>query len=455
MDLHHFDDETQKLADRITQWTIDRMKEDPPPLNGTPSQHDFIDKLNNVITPEGLGPEKAFNLFENVIDPSMISLDHPRFLAFVPNAPANAASLFDLVVSASSIFGGTWLEGGAGVAAENQALRFLSDLIGFPQNAGGVFVSGGTAANLSALMTARHYFRSLRPELKRTRLAIACTQSVHSSITQAAYAMDVDVLTVPSDDMDRLTGENFARALTSFSTEDRERLFAVAASAGTTNSGYVDDLDGVGTLCNENDIWFHVDGAYGGAGILCEKTAPLFTGVEKCDTFVIDPHKWLFSPYDCAALIYKDPSLARETHTQHAAYLDSAVESSDWNPSDYAHHLSRRARGLPFWFTLAVHGTQAIADAVSQCMETTYAGADLIRQSSHLELIVEPQLSVLLFRRKGWDRAQYKTWCQSMIEKEFAFIEPTIYESETVLRLCLVNPTTTNEDIQLIVDSLA
>lgn len=455
MDLHHFDKETEKLAKRITEYTINRLKEDPPTLDGTTSPADLMVRLSGVINEKGLGPERAFDIFEYLVGPCTISTDHPRYLAFVPNAPANAASLFDLVVSASSMYGGTWLEGAGVVAAENQALRFISDMIGFGEDAGGVFVSGGTAANLSALLAARFHFRELHPEFEKQRLAILSAPSAHSSVRQAARAMDIDIVEVPGDELGRLTPEGLAQTIARLSLYDSERVFAVVASAGATNTGSVDELLDTGTITKEHNLWFHVDGAYGGAAILCEQTKPLFEGVSQADSFVVDPHKWLYSPFDSAALVYKNPEIARRAHSQHAEYLDAVTDTVEWNPSDYAHHLTRRARGLPLWFTLAVHGTQAIADAITQCIDTTHAGADIIRQADHVELAIDPQLSVILFRRTGWDFNKYQRWCDSMLEKEMAFIVPTTFEGETLLRLCIVNPATTIDDIRIIIDALA
>jgi len=451
---HHVDDEMQKLAKIIAKYAIERLHEDPPTLDRPASPEVLLPQLEGVITEEGLGPMKAFEIFKDVVAANSLSTDHPRYLAFVPNSPTIAASLIDVVVSASSMYGGTWLEGSGVVAAENQALRFIADMIGFPVTSGGVFVSGGTAANLSALLAARHKFREENPEMEKVRLAIACAPSAHSSVRQAAKAMDIDILDISGDENGLLTGNAIEDALVNFSTTDLSRLFAVVASAGTTNTGYVDDLDSSGQACNKHNLWFHVDGAYGGAAILCGKTKPFFKGVEQADSFVVDPHKWLFSPFDCAALIYKDPEIARRAHSQHAEYLDAVTDTPEWNPSDYAHHLTRRARGLTLWFSLAVYGTKAIAEAVSTCIDVTYKGAELIRQAPHLELVMEPRLSVLVFKRKGWKLEQYEAWCKKMLDLELAFIVPSSHEGSPVLRLCIINPDTDVEDIEMIIDLL-
>ena len=138
-----------------------------------------------------------------------------------------------------------------------------------------------------------------------------------------------------------------------------------------------------------------------------------FDGIEAADSFIVDPHKWLFAPFDSCALLYRDPEIGRRAHTQHAEYLDilhSPTDEYEWNASDYAHHLTRRARGLPLWFSLATHGTQAYTDAIETTLRVTREGAELVRAAPHLELIVEPELSVVLFRRLGWDPADYKAW---------------------------------------------
>jgi glutamate/tyrosine decarboxylase-like PLP-dependent enzyme len=247
------------------------------------------------------------------------------------------------------------------------------------------------------------------------------------------------------------------------SPEDRQRLFVVVATSGTTNAGVIDDLAGVADVCERHGLWLHVDGAYGGAGLAAPSVRHLYDGIERADSFIVDPHKWLFAPFDCCALVYRDPFEARRAHTQHAEYLDvlhagghpdGGEHDEDWNPSDFAHHLSRRARGLPFWFSLATYGTDAYRDAVEVTLKVAHEGAQLVKAAPHLELIMEPELSVVLFRRVGWTPAQYRAWSDRLLRDGTAFVTPTGWAGETVLRYCIVNPRTTVADIQLVVDSL-
>jgi L-2,4-diaminobutyrate decarboxylase len=317
-----------------------------------------------------------------------------------------------------------------------------------------VFVSGGTAANLSALVAARHRWRD-RPERQVTRPVIVAGTSAHSSVMAAARVMDAEVVPVPGDERGRLTGAQLRTAIDALDAHDRRRVFAVVATAGSTNVGVVDDLAGAADVAGELDAWLHVDGAYGGAALLAASARPLFAGVERADSFVVDPHKWLFAPYDCAALLYRDPAVARAAHRQHAAYLDVLDAPDQWNPSDYAYHLTRRARGMPLWFSLATYGTDAYRDAVEQTLTVTRAGADLIRRAAHVELVMEPELSVLVLRRPGWQAGDYQAWSDRLLDAGTAFVVPTSWCGETVLRCCIVNPRTTVDDLAVVIDSLA
>jgi glutamate/tyrosine decarboxylase-like PLP-dependent enzyme len=378
-------------------------------------------------------------------------MDDPMNLAYVPTSPSIASTMFDLVVSASSIFGGNWEAGAGAIAAENQALRWLADLAGFPPDAGGVFVSGGSAANLSALVTARevHLQRRGRSE----RLTIAATDEVHASVRAAARVMDVDVLPVSTDDRGRLTATALRTALAS-EVEKASQVFAVVATGGTTNAGAIDDLDGIADVCAENDLWMHVDGAYGLAALCSSIARERFRGIERADSFGVDPHKWLFAPYDCAALVYRDPRPAASTHAQHGAYLD-AVNRGEWNPSDYAYHLSRRARGLPLWFGLVTYGTRAYTEAVDKAISTARLFADAIAARPGFTLLLEPELSVVLFTADGWTRDQYLEWSHRRARDGSWLVLPTTWQGEPCLRVCLVHPKTTVAALTGLLDDLA
>jgi glutamate/tyrosine decarboxylase-like PLP-dependent enzyme len=461
-DMHRHDRTTELLTQAVVRYAVERMRMDPPPLDKTRPADELRAMVGQTVTAKGIGGLEALRIFADVLGPASISIDHPRFLSFVPAAPTEASILFDLVVGASSIYGGSWLEGGGAVFAENEALRYIADLVGLPATAGGVFVTGGTAGNLSALIAARFRWRHRAEGAHdRTRGLLLTGKGAHSSVGSAARAIDADVVLVPADEQGRMWGAALRETLVGLPAEDRERVFAIVTTAGTTNAGVIDDLAGVADVCAEFDVWMHVDGAYGGAGLAAPSVRDRYIGIEHADSFIVDPHKWLFAPFDCCALVYREPNVARAAHTQHAEYLDvlhsggDDPDSHEWNPSDFAHHLSRRARGLPFWFSLATHGTEAYRDAIETTLTVTRQGARLIADAPHLELIMEPELSTLLFRRTGWNAADYQAWSDRMLDEGTAFVTPTSWNGEVLLRLCIINPLTSVEDLRIIVDSLA
>ncbi|CAB4696430.1 unannotated protein [freshwater metagenome] len=397
-----------------------------------------------------MGGTAALELFGEVLAPSTISTDHPGYLSFIPSAPTEASKLFDLIVSASAIYGGSWMEGAGAVYAENQVIEWLVRETGLPKTAGGVFVQGGTIGNLSALVAAR--FNAEKNGVRKSaRWAFICSSEAHSSLKTAARVMDVDIIAAKADDNGQLSGAAVEAALREAKDVD---VFAIVATSGTTNFGIVDHLDQIGEVAKRNQIWFHVDGAYGLAGILAPSTRELFVGIELADSFIVDPHKWLFAPFDACALVYRNPEIARLAHTQHGEYLETLTESGEWNPSDYAINLTRRPRGLPLWFSLATHGVAAYRAAVETNCQLAREAADLIRQRDDLELVREPMLSVVVFTKKGWQQTDYDRWSAKLLEDQIAFVVPSSHAGKPNLRFAIVNPTTTIDTISEILDRI-
>jgi glutamate/tyrosine decarboxylase-like PLP-dependent enzyme len=448
--VHEFTAEVEALAQEVLAYSLDRLKNDPP-LDGPRSAEDLFAQVGNTITARGLGGHEALELFTSVLAKACISTDHPRNLAFIPSAPSEYANLFDLVVGASALYGGSWQEGAGAVFAENQALRWLCDLAGLPESAGGVFVQGGTVGNLSALVVARDQARKKFPDA--SRWVIACSQEAHSSIAAAANVMDVDVMKVDVSPDGKLMGDALAQAIDELHSTTSKRVFAVVATSGTTNLGIIDDLKAIAVTAHDRDVWFHVDGAYGLAALCAPSVRSKFDGIESADSFIVDPHKWLFAPYDACALIYRDPELARLVHTQHAAYLEPLKDGA-WSPSDYAIQLTRRTRGLPFWFSLAAHGTNAYTQAMEHSLRVAQQAAQLVKNHPNLELLCEPELSIVAFTRKGWTMSDYQQWSEQLLDDQVGFIPPSSHQGVPILRFAIVNPWTKISDIELILARL-
>ena len=303
--MHDVTAETRRIVDLVLDYSRERLLAQDTPLDKPLPAAELSRLAGRTISEEGVGAERALGVFTHVLAPACITTDDPRYLSFIPTAPTKAAAAFDLVVSASALYGGSWLEGAGAVHAENEVLRWLADEFGLPASAGGVFVQGGTLGNLSALVAAREAARAHRADTGTaapTRWAVVCSSQAHSSIASAARVMDVDVVTVPTDADGVLRGDAVAAVL----ADVHERVFAVVATAGSTNFGIVDDIAGVAAAARAHGIWLHVDGAYGLAGMLSPLARHLYAGVEQADSVIVDPHKWLFAPYDCCALLYRD-----------------------------------------------------------------------------------------------------------------------------------------------------
>lgn len=458
--MHNIDIKLIEMTLDIMKFSINRISNTDPDLGVPKKEEELLRLVGETITKEGIGGEKAFNIFKEILVKATVPVDHPRHLAFVPAAPTRAAILFDLVTSASSIHGAYWMTGAGGIFCENRAMDWLVSLTCMPKGSFGVFTSGGTAANLSAMITAREAWRSENSDNTICRALLITSHGAHSSIKAMAKVIDADILLVDDHEEDKLTGRCLQKAIDELSENDRERLFAVVATGGTTNAGIIDDLRTIAEVCEKEKIWFHVDAAYGGGALAAPSVRHLFDGIERADSVTIDPHKWMFSPYDCGAIIYKNMKLAENAHSQKGSYLEIFKEegAQGFNPADYQIQLTRRLRGMPLWFSLAMHGTDRYVQAIERGLELAQIAAEKIRKLPFVELVREPGLSCVLFRRIGWQPEDYREWTYTNQKKGLALVTPTKWikkeKIETVARFCFINPDTSEEDVQVILESM-
>ena len=344
-----------------------------------------------------------------------------------------------------------------------------------PAEAGGVFVSGGTAGNLSALVAARWKWRhDAGGAHDRTRGLLVASTGAHSSVAQAARVMDADVIGVAADERGRMHGDALRAVVDSLDARrSRPACSRSSPLPARPTPGSIDDLAGTADVCADMGVWIHVDGAYGGAGLAAPSVRDRFAGIEHADSFIVDPHKWLFAPFDSCALIYRDPSVARAAHTQHAEYLDVLQEDAtlrdvaegdvgeEGAPQDHAGtrptspttSLAAPAgcRCGSAWRRTAPTRTRAPSSRRSR---SPVRRAAEIAATPHTELIMEPELSVVLFRRRGWTSDQYEAWSDRELAEGRSFVTSTSWGGETVLRICIVNPVTTLDDIRVVIDSL-
>ncbi|MGN7861752.1 pyridoxal phosphate-dependent decarboxylase family protein [Microbacterium sp. 22303] len=451
--MHAASPESAAIVDAVLDYSRRRMLATDVPLDKPQPEAELRRLVGTTITDEGLGGQRALSVFEHILAPACLTTSHPNYLSFIPNAPTVAAMAFDLVVSASGLYGGSWLEGAGAVHAENEVLSFLAAEFGLPDTAGGVFVQGGTIGNLSALAAARDK-AGRRLDAAGTprpaRWKLVCSLEAHSSNKSAAKIMDVDVIAVPAGADGKLHADEVRAAL----EEHGEAVFAVVATAGSTNFGILDDIAGIAALKDEFDFWLHIDGAYGLTAMLAPEARAWFAGVERCDSLVVDPHKWLYAPFDCCALLYRDPTDGRLAHTQHAEYLDTLTDTDEFSPSDYSIQLTRRPRGLPLWFSLATYGVDAYRTAVSETLALTRRIAHEISSRPELRLVRDPELSVVVFEREGWERADYDRWSDELLQSQRALVVPSSHAGRVNTRFAILNPLTTFEDLVGILDTM-
>ncbi|MGB5418425.1 pyridoxal phosphate-dependent decarboxylase family protein [Algibacter sp.] len=456
--MHKIDIDLVEMTMDVMKYAIDRLSSTEQKIGKPKKEEDLKALVGETITEKGIGGERAFKLWKKHLAKCNVPIDHPRHLAFVPASPTRAAVMFDLVTSASSIHGAYWMEGAGGIFCENEAMRWIVSLTGLPKGSFGVFTSGGTAANLSAIVTAREYWRTLNDQNSLQKGLIITSIGAHSSIKSMAKVADIDVLLVDTED--KLEKKALQTTINNLPIQQRQRLFAIVATGGTTNAGIVDDLEGIASICKKENLWFHVDAAYGGGALVADSVRHLFNGIEQADSITIDPHKWMFSPYDCGAIIYKNPELAKQAHSQEGSYLDIFKDEGahGFNPTDYQIQLTRRVRGLPLWFSLATHGTDRYKEAVERGIELAQIAGRIIEKKPYLELVRAPSLSCVLYRRKGWKPEDYTHWTFENHDKGFALVTPTKWKNgdvyETVSRFCFINPDTTEKDIEMILDSM-
>ncbi|HZJ36404.1 MAG TPA: aminotransferase class V-fold PLP-dependent enzyme [Gillisia sp.] len=457
--MHSIDMNLIEMTLDVMKYSIDRISNVTPELGAPRKEEDLLRIVGETVTADGIGGEAAFKLFRDVLVKATVPIDHPRHLAFVPAAPTRAAIMFDLVTSASSIHGAYWMEGGGGIFCENQAMKWLVSLTGMPEGTFGVFTSGGTAANLSAIVAAREEWRNQNADHIAHKGLLITSDAAHSSVQAMAKVIDADMLMIHCEG-DNLTGKELQATINKLEEKDRKRLFAVVATGGTTNAGIIDELDTIADVCEKENVWFHIDAAYGGGALAAKSVRHLFIGIERADSVTIDPHKWLFSPYDCGAVIYKNMELAKNAHSQKGSYLEIFKDEGahGFNPSEYQIQLTRRVRGMPLWFSLAMHGTDKYRVAIERGIELAQIAAKKIEDRPYLELVRPPSLSVVLYRRKGWTPDQYREWTYKNHRDGVALVTPTKWktngEFETVSRFCFINPDTTEKDIDVILDTM-
>jgi len=386
-------------------------------------------------------------------------MNHPRCFAFIPAPTSSLSWLGDLIVAGFNAHGGSWIQSAGPASLEVALLRRLADAAGFPDGAGGVFVSGGSMANLTALTTARD--ARLTGE-ERARAVAYVSDQTHSSVAKGMRIIglgDSQIRTIPSDDGFRMD----VAALAARVSEDHAaglRPWAVVASLGTTNTGAVDPLDAIADLCAAEGLWLHVDGAYGASALLSTHRG-VAEGVGRADSLSWDPHKWLFQTYGCGLVLVRDRRLLVDTFHASPEYLRDAV-SDDSRPNfwDYGPELTRPTRAVKLWLTLQVLGGTAVAAAIDHGFRLAEWAEDEVRRHPDWEVVSPASLGIVTFRCApsgvpvdGQDRLNAEV-SRLTLADGFAGVLTTRLRGRTVLRICAIHPDATEIDMRATIGRL-
>jgi aromatic-L-amino-acid decarboxylase len=447
-------DEMRDLGYRVVDMLIEHFEQvREKPVTRRASRSAMEQRLREPLPEQGMDAGALLRQLQQDVFSNIMHLDSPRFFAFVPS-PSNFVSVMAEALAAGfNVFAGTWLEASGPAAIELVTTDWLRQLCGLPESAGGLFVSGGSAANLTALATARH--ARLRDNMRDA--VIYYSDQTHSSNERALRLMGFDAAqlhVIPSDRNYRLP----MRQLRSAVEEDRANgrtPFCVIANAGTVNTGAVDPLVELADFCSDEGMWLHADGAYGIAAILCERGQRLLQGLELVDSLSIDSHKWLFQPYEIGCVLVRDRDWLRETFHILPAYLkDIDRGEEEVNFCDYGLQLTRNFRALKLWMSLKLFGLATFRAAVARGFELAEYAETLLRASDHWEVVTPAQMGIVTFRytRPGLTDEQLDALnlglIDAMIADGYAMLSSTVLRGRTALRLCTINPRTTNEELR-------
>jgi aromatic-L-amino-acid decarboxylase len=451
---------------RLGYQVIDQLVEHFEQLPGKPTTRlklraELEPRLSEPLPEAASDPDELLALLQREVWSNIGHTNHPRFFAFIP-APSNFISVLAAALTAGfNPFAGNWFEASGPAQIELVAMDWLRQLCGFPGTAGGHFVPSGSLANLTALAVARH--AKLADKLEHA--VIYYSDQTHSCVERALRLLGFkpnQLRNLPSDAQFRLP---LAALQTAVSADRAQGLkpFCVVANAGTTNTGAIDPLPELVEFCRAEQLWLHVDGAYGAAAVLCERGKQLLAGLEHADSLALDPHKWLFQPYETGVVLVREAHLLRETFFILPAYLKDTVRenAAEINFSDEGIQLTREFRALKFWLSVKTFGLAAFRAAVEAGFEQAALAERILRASTDWEVLTPPVLSVVVFRYApaGLSEAQLNALnfqlVQAAFDDGFAFVNSTTLQGRTVLRMCTINPRTTAADIEASLARLA
>ena len=433
-----------RVVDRIVEH-LATLRNQPVGAKGDPAA--LLAALNEPAPEQGMEFEAVLDQLERDVLRNTMHVNHPRFFAYVPGPSNFVGAMAEALISGYNVFAGTWISGSGPAAVEMAVIRWLREICGLPETAGGLFVSGGTMANLTGLAVARHVKLGYRAE----NATVYFSDQAHSSLEKALRTiglLSANVRKLPSDANYRLPVDELARQV----EQDRaagKRPFCVIASAGTTNTGAVDPLRELADFCHSQDLWLHIDGAYGAASAISPRGRELMPGLELADSLSLDPHKWLFQPFETGCILVRDLAHLRDTFRILPEYLkDTHQYSAEFNFTDHGLQLTRSFRALKLWMSIKVFGMASFRAAVERGFAQAESIEERLRKMPGWEIVTPAQMGIVCFRYSRADDAAHLRLVQTILQDGFALVTSTVLRQRTVLRTCTINPRTTETDIE-------
>ena len=421
------------------------------PAGGHKTVEEIAPMIGEPVPEEGSSFDTVINKAVDDIFPNNMYLNHPRFFAWVPG-PSNFVSVMaDTLASGFNVFAGIERAGAAANQIELLVIRWLTRSLDFDDNAGGILTSGGSVANLIGLGTAREVL------LKgvNSDAVIYCSDQTHKSNFKALKILGFtsdQLCVLPTDSSYRLCITSLAEQI----QRDRhagKKPFCVIANAGTTNTGTVDPLLEIRELCDQEKCWMHVDAAYGGAAWLTSEGRTLLKGMNEADSLTIDPHKWLYQPYDIGGVIVKNADHLLLTFQTSASYLKETEGYSNF--ADKGVQLSRRFRAFPLWMSLKFYGLSTFRKAISYSIQLAEFVENIVRDLPHWKVMTSAQLSIVTFRfapqqltPEEQDTVNSRL-ANHIMDEQGIVLSSTTIRDRVVLRMCTINPSTSFADIEM------
>lgn len=434
-------EQMRRLGYRVVDAVVDRLagRAESAAADWVPAE-ELIADLGGPVPLAGSDTDAALDRMVRALAYKQ-HLDHPRYFARVPGPSSYAAILGDWLSTGFNATATSWATAPGPSAIEYVVLDWLRSLLGLPEGTDSIMVSGGAMANLTALAAAR--------DAAGPGVAYLSDQT-HSVLPRGLALLgvpDEDVRILPSDADLRFDLAALAAAVTADRARGR-RPWLVAATAGTTNTGAVDPLGELADFCAAQGLWLHVDGAYGGPVALTGEGRAAMTGIERADSLVLDPHKWLFQPVDAGCVFIRRPGTLLETFSVDPEYLTDVTART--GPGDYRNRspeMTRRARAVKLWLTFTVYGLDSIRAAISTCLDLARYAEEQVRESGHWDLVTPAQCGIVTFALRGAGAAEHQARAAALAADGRAAVTTTTLGGRSVLRLCLINPLTTRADI--------